>query len=164
VVIVHQEMQLYHMQESTPYIAINSIGALGVSSPWQQVNEVDPHTQQLTGRVYFHNTVTDETSWDPPEGFAPIPAPPPASNTPTLPTGWEEHMDSSSGRPYWHNTAANETTWDRPTPQPVPPPLPELPIPVPAPQIQPTVQPPPPPATEGALQPPSDADSISKRA
>jgi len=37
-----------------------------VAYPWQSVQEVDAQTGASTGRIYYHNTETNETSWNPP--------------------------------------------------------------------------------------------------
>ena len=40
--------------------------------------------------------------------------PPLAISAPSLPPGWEEHVDDASGAPYWHNPTTGETTWEQP--------------------------------------------------
>jgi len=63
--------------DPTPSYAVTGTPVVTDSLPasWQEVNEVDPHTQQPTGRIYYHNTVTDETSWERPLAGT-IPEPP----------------------------------------------------------------------------------------
>jgi len=80
------------------------------------------------GRTYYHNSRTNETTWqrpaelDPPRSPSPPPPPPPPPLAPT--TDWKE-VSSSDGRTYYHNQRTNETTWQRPVeldPQPQPSP------------------------------------------
>ncbi len=72
------------------------------ASPWEQ------HADPSSGRPYWVNRATGESSWaPPPQAPPPPPAPPPRS-------AWEQHIDPGSGRPYWCNRATGETSW---TPQ-----------------------------------------------
>merc|ERR1712194_633845 len=72
-----------------------------------------------SGRPYYCNRATGESSWTPPAApmqYAPPPqqyyAPPPQAGG--LPAGWEAATDPSSGKQYYFNRATNQTTWDRP--------------------------------------------------
>lgn len=72
-------------------------------------------TDPASGREYYHNTVTMETSWDPPE---PAGSPPPSAPSPAqLPVGWEAAVDPTSGNTYYYNRAENRSTWEIPSAQ-----------------------------------------------
>jgi cold shock CspA family protein len=90
---------------------------------WEQV--MDP----ASGRPYFCNRATGQTSWTPPGGPAPAPAPMPgaAPSAGGLPPGWEQITDPGSGKPYFCNRSTGETSWTppampaaAPAPAPVP--------------------------------------------
>jgi hypothetical protein len=65
---------------------------------WEQVH--DP----ASGRPYFCNRATGETSWTPPP-----------MGGPRLPLGWEQVHDHVSGRPYFCNRATGQTSWTPPS-------------------------------------------------
>jgi hypothetical protein len=71
--------------------------------PTDWVQRTDPKT----GKPYYYNKATKETSWSRPTGVA--------SPNPELPDGWDERTDPRTGRNYFYNKAAKETRWDRPT-------------------------------------------------
>lgn len=62
-----------------------------------------------SGRIYYRNRGTGESSWTPP----PMAGPPPYQ-PPPLPRGWEQAHDPASGRPYFHNRETGETSWTPP--------------------------------------------------
>ena len=70
---------------------------VGEGTEWEQ------HVDDATGAPYWHNWRTNETSWEPPPGFA------------TLPPGWEQLIDDESGQPYWHNHTTGATSWSPPS-------------------------------------------------
>lgn len=79
------------------------------------------------GRIYYYNSASGESSWDPPEKFNPPPEAPEALETekepeivsqepPTDTTSknpWVAYQDDE-GREYYFNTVTEETTWDKP--------------------------------------------------
>ena len=65
-----------------------------LAAGWEE--EVDPNT----GRVFYVNHATKQTSWTPPV------------DTP-LPSGWEERRDEQ-GRTFFLHVESNKTTWQDP--------------------------------------------------
>lgn len=59
---------------------------------WQEV-------QDDQGRVYYYNSVTQETSWENPEAL--------------LSLAWKEYK-TDDGKEYYYNETTGETTWERP--------------------------------------------------
>lgn len=59
---------------------------------WQEV-------QDDQGRVYYYNTVTQETSWENPEVLVSL--------------SWKEYK-TEDGKEYYYNKTSGETTWERP--------------------------------------------------
>eukprot|EP00928_Gymnodinium_smaydae_P003889 TRINITY_DN11375_c0_g2_i1.p1 TRINITY_DN11375_c0_g2~~TRINITY_DN11375_c0_g2_i1.p1 ORF type:complete len:273 (-),score=32.37 TRINITY_DN11375_c0_g2_i1:148-966(-) len=90
-----------------PYGAAPSTGLGGLPLGWEAVHDA------ASGRMYYCNRATGESSWTPPAAPVPAPAPVPAA-TPQLPPGWEQASDPASGRVYYFNRATNQTTWDPP--------------------------------------------------
>jgi hypothetical protein len=82
--------------------------------------------------VYYHNVVTNETSWELPSDVEPSAATAGGeaeydegaqfeddgaseyNETPLINGEWREVFDEGSQRYYYHNEVTNETTWDRP--------------------------------------------------
>jgi len=109
----------------SPYGAMGAMAPMmpaGLPPGWEQV--ADP----TTGKPYYCNRATGESSWTVPVGAAPamtmmpamapvaaMPMPTFAAETPTLPAGWESAADPSSGKPYYFNRATGETKWEIPT-------------------------------------------------
>jgi len=69
--------------------------------------------QDPQGRVFYYNSATSESTYDPPwlrqDGAQP---PPPQE----LPAGWVALSDPASGKTYYYNSATGETSWDPPAP------------------------------------------------
>lgn len=85
----------------------------GLPLGWEQV--ADPST----GKAYYCNRATGESSWTVPvaaaPALAPAPVPVPAAAAPGLPAGWEQTADPATGKQYYFNRASGETRWDPPT-------------------------------------------------
>jgi hypothetical protein len=91
---------------------------------WQE------HTDVSTGNKYWHNTQTNETTWDDPHhkeeewGEAKDPSTGKTYwfNSKTGATTWEnphasewaESADPTSGKPFWYHIVTGQTTWDNP--------------------------------------------------
>jgi len=112
-------------QQSSPYGAPQQAGynqpmpgygltpATGGAAPlppgWEQ--QTDP----TSGKPYWCNRSTGESSWTPPAAPAPAPAPAPVPAAgPALPQGWETATDPSSGKIYYFNRGTGETKWEPP--------------------------------------------------
>ena len=90
--------------------------------------------QAPTGALYYVNTSTGVTQWEPPTALPP------------LPPGWVEGRDPNSGIAYYANPSTGQTQWERPAAQlppsaPPPPPLPPPPSAPPAPPAPPPAAP-----------------------
>ena len=72
--------------------------------------------QPQTGRNYYVNTLTGQTSWNPPPGMGSQPPPSVASGG-GLPPGWEERIDPSTGKTFYIDHVNRRTAWERPTAQ-----------------------------------------------
>lgn len=138
IVAWHKERQRQKAQQQqqrpppTPTAA-----AAALPADWEE--RIDPRS----GRKFYVNHATRETSWDPPMG-TPAGASPSAPNPSSrqtvatgmprdeLPANWEMRMDPRSNRPYYVNHVTRETTWTRPRPPAAAPPAPPQPQPQPA--------------------------------
>ena len=99
-----QAKRLHNRSEKRMYPG--SAGTL----PTGYQQQVDPST----GKAFYVNLMTGETSWSPPTGAAAAPAPMAPSAPPSsagLPPGWEERVDPTSGRPFYINHANKSTSW-----------------------------------------------------
>ncbi|CAE6966025.1 PRPF40A [Symbiodinium sp. KB8] len=74
-------------------------------SPAQWEEHVDPSS----GKKFFFNPATQETSWTRPNSRAGYP-PDPARKS----DGWTEHRDPASGKMFYFNTDTKQTSWHKP--------------------------------------------------
>lgn len=92
---------------AAPGVAAFGGGAATLPAGWESAP--DP----ASGKTYYFNRSTGQTSWDPPAAAPALPqAPPPALGG--LPPGWETAQDPSSGKTYYFNRATGATQWDAP--------------------------------------------------
>ena len=77
-----------------------------------------------TGQLFYHNSKTDETSWEPPpngEPFNPVEEKedeekPSDGHAAAVTSGdWVEYIDEEKGEPYYYNTVTLETVWEKPS-------------------------------------------------
>jgi len=130
-----------------------------------------------SGHTYWFNSVTKESSWDPPT-LAP---PPPPSKTSaeaeaeaalkkakeeeamSTPDGWVQYVDDATNQPYWYSIVTGESSWTKPEAakkaKPAIPPRPALP---PRPKSWSAKQRAPVAATIAALQPRKPAKPAPK--
>lgn len=82
-------------------------GGGGLPAGWEQI------TDPASGRPYYCNRSTGQSSWEPPQ---PAQAPPPQAPPPQpqLPPGWEQITDPASGRPYYCNRSTGQSSWEWP--------------------------------------------------
>lgn len=102
---------------STPPPPGSDAGAAGLPPGWSAA--VDPGS----GRTYYVNASTGQTSWEPPAvptsstaapQFVNIEMPKAAPGAPNLPAGWTAAVDPSSGQTYYMNSITGQTTWEPP--------------------------------------------------
>ena len=78
-----------------------------------------------SGQIFYHNSKTDETSWDQPpkdESFNPVEeekeettsGADQAETEPSDTGEWAKYMDEDKGEPYYFNTMTQETVWEKP--------------------------------------------------
>lgn len=100
-VVVRAGQQATAAPAAQPVAAPQSVVAAQPSG-WQALH--DP----ASGRTYYFNAATSETSWEVPALVASTPP----SSAPAS-AEFDAHVDSA-GRTYYHNPATNETTWQLP--------------------------------------------------
>ncbi|KAM6042232.1 rho GTPase-activating protein 27 isoform 2-T2 [Chlamydotis macqueenii] len=87
--------------------------------PSSSVSDWETHTDADSGRLFYYNPVTGETTWDCPFGQAEDGVSPTASPTSLLAHSpecpeWEQYMDEASGQAFFYNSVTGETSWDLP--------------------------------------------------
>jgi len=106
-----QAFMPYGMPAAMP-AAMPAYGAPALPPGWESAP--DP----ASGKPYYFNRATGETSWTPPAAApaaAPAPAPvAPVAAAPALPPGWEAAPDPATGKQYYFNRATGETSWTPP--------------------------------------------------
>mmetsp|Transcript_24752 Transcript_24752/g.72588 ORF Transcript_24752/g.72588 Transcript_24752/m.72588 type:complete len:799 (-) Transcript_24752:82-2478(-) len=81
----------------------------GTGGDWREV------TDPGTGRKYYHNRVTGETSWTPPPEFTTASASASDEAGPeSVAANWQSKQDQSTMRMYYYNTVTRSTTWEKP--------------------------------------------------
>ena len=63
-------------------------------------SEWSEHEDTATGKTYYSNKLTKETTWQRPPAL--------------VKADWLELKDPDSGKTYYHNKFTNETCWQRP--------------------------------------------------
>lgn len=85
-------------------------GGGSLPAGWREVP--DPSS----GRSYYVNDTTGETTWEKPSGGGGGGAiPPPPGGSPALPAGWSASVDPSSGRTYYVHAESGTTSWELPS-------------------------------------------------
>ncbi|TPP51130.1 WW domain family protein [Leishmania donovani] len=82
-----------------------------------------PCVDPATGRTFYVNDKTRQTSWTRPKPAVQAPPPPTPPNAPSpmqsgavaLPPPWEARVDPGTGRTFYINHATKTTSWERPT-------------------------------------------------
>ena len=101
-------------QEETSASFSPSATSEDTSSDWVEV--ADP----TSGKTYYFNSKTNETSWDNPNESTATAAAVEESTTAAEQDGngdsdWSESVDPSSGKSYYYNSKTGETSWEKPT-------------------------------------------------
>ena len=84
-------------------------GGGALPAGWREVP--DP----ASGRSYYVNDTTGETTWEKPSGGGGGGAIPPPPGTAALPAGWRASVDPSSGRTYYVHAESGTTSWELPS-------------------------------------------------
>jgi len=103
--------------------------AAAAASSWAQYQD------EASGRAYWYNAATGESSWENPAAAAAAPAPAPAAApaeavqasatqfiavtvqaAPAKQKGWSKYHDEATGRAYWYNALTGASTWENPYP------------------------------------------------
>jgi len=90
--------------EKSPSDTLNQSNP-SLPQPWIEQN--DP----ATGRLFYFNPETGESSWDLPQTLVPTEPTSPAKWAPT----WESMVDPETGKTYYMDSTTGATQWDTPT-------------------------------------------------
>uniref|UniRef100_A0A670JDD4 Rho GTPase activating protein 27 n=1 Tax=Podarcis muralis TaxID=64176 RepID=A0A670JDD4_PODMU len=80
----------------------------------------ETHTDAESGRLFYYNSATGQTTWEPPfDSPAGGGSPPPScspllAHSPATPAEWDQYVDEASGQVFFYNTSTGETSWDAP--------------------------------------------------
>eukprot|EP00438_Fugacium_kawagutii_P036517 Skav217608 [mRNA] locus=scaffold2172:225599:227653:+ [translate_table: standard] len=85
----------------------------GLPSDWTE------HRDAATGKAYYYNKITKETTWDKPAAKATLSVPGAPIAPGGLPPDWTEHKDPATGKAYYYNKVTQQTTWEKPASRPV---------------------------------------------
>uniref|UniRef100_A0A665WC83 Rho GTPase activating protein 27 n=1 Tax=Echeneis naucrates TaxID=173247 RepID=A0A665WC83_ECHNA len=93
--------------------------SLSTSSPPAWTSDWEQLVDETSGRPYFYNPMSGETSWEPPEQLSPYP-PPMEQTSPPLPEEdypSEDYPATDQPEPYNHRTSIPRANLDRSTPE-----------------------------------------------
>ena len=80
-----------------------------------RVPKWEEHTDPNSGRRFFYNPFTQESSWTKPTSPSGSARPPPPPAAPLKRSdGWTEHRDPASGKVFYFNVETKETSWQKP--------------------------------------------------
>ncbi|XP_069490171.1 rho GTPase-activating protein 27 isoform X3 [Ambystoma mexicanum] len=81
------------------------------------LDEWETHTDQESGKLFYYNSITGETTWDSPfyhpEDTVNSPSPLTCASSP-IDTEWERYFDEPTGRFFFYNCSTGETSWQPP--------------------------------------------------
>lgn len=106
-----------------PSASSSSSSSLGAPShPSLSVEGWEVHTDKDSGKDFFYQPSTGQSTWEDPR--SPLPGPgmdslasplSTASSPSSRGSDWEQLLDENSGRHYYYNAASKETTWEAPS-------------------------------------------------
>ncbi|KAL7705226.1 WW domain containing protein [Lotmaria passim] len=91
---------------SSPASSMSSAAPMPTVRPDAANDEWESRVDPVSGRTFYVNHYTKQTSWTRPPALQ--------QQQPSLPPNWEARVDPSTGRTYYVNHATKSTTWDRP--------------------------------------------------
>jgi len=72
------------------------------------------HLDAQSGRSFFYNAKTGETSWTKPASASQATVQAKTDELAATSLGWTEHLDPQSGTLFYYNAATGETSWTKP--------------------------------------------------